>query len=69
MSRNSLLETDAISEVLSKLEKDAFTVFTSFQSKYLKTNSRKYYLLRRSDNVRHINVGGINSVVASIKNY
>ena len=44
--------------VLSKLEKDAFTVFTSFQNKYLKANSRKSNLIRRSDNVLHINVEG-----------
>ena len=55
---------------LSKLEKDASTVFTSFQDKYLKSNSRKYNLLTRSfNNVLHINVGEINSVVASKKNY
>ena len=44
--------------VLSKLEKDAITVFTSFQDKYLKVNSRKSNLLRRSDNVLYINVWG-----------
>ena len=55
--------------VLRKFEKDVFTVFTSFQNKYLKTNSRKSHLLTRFDNVLHINVGGSNSVVASIKNY
>ena len=55
--------------VLSKLEKDAFTNFTSFQNKCLKTNSRKSHLLTRSDNVLYINVGRINSVVASMKNY
>ena len=49
--------------VSSKLEKDAFIAVTSFYSKYLNTN-----LLTRSDNVLHINVGGINSIVASIKN-
>ena len=48
--------------VSSKLEKDAFIAVTSFYSKYLNTN-----LLTRSDNVLHINVGGINSIVASIK--
>ena len=42
--------------VLSKLAKDAFTVFTSFQNKYLKVNSRKSHLLTRSDNVLHTNV-------------
>ena len=55
--------------VLSKLEKDVFTVLISSQNKYLKTNSRKSHLLTRFDNVLHINVGKINSVVASIKNY
>ena len=40
-----------------KFEKDIFTVFTSFQNKYLKANSRKSLILRRSDNVVHINVG------------
>ena len=55
--------------VLSKLEKDVFTFFTSFQNKYMKTNSRKSHLLTKSDNVLHINVGRINSVVASMKNY
>ena len=50
--------------VLSKLEEDAVTVFTSFQNKYLKANSRKSHLLTRSENVLHTNVGGINSVVA-----
>ena len=69
MVRNFLLETGVISEVVNKLEKDAFTVFTSFQGKYLKTNSRKSHLLTRSDNVLHINIGGMNSVVASMKNY
>ena len=43
---------------LNKLRKDAFTVFTSFQNKYLKANSRKSNLLTRSDNVLHINVLG-----------
>ena len=42
----------------SKLEKDAFTVFPSFQNKYLKPNSRKSHLSTRSDNVLQINVGG-----------
>ena len=43
---------------LNKLRKDAFTVFTSFQNKYLKANSRKSHLITRSDNVLHINVLG-----------
>ena len=55
--------------VLSKLEKDVFTVFISFQNKYLKTNNGKSHLLTRSDNVLHINIGGINSEVASMENY
>ena len=66
---NSLLKTGATSEVLGKLKKDAFTVFTSFQNKYFKTNSTESHLLTRSDNLLHINFGGINSVVASMKNY
>ena len=41
--------------VLSKLEKDAFTIFTLFQNK---ANSGKSNLLTISDNVAHINVGG-----------
>ena len=53
---------------LSKLGKDVFTDFTLFQNKYLKANI-KPHLLTRSNNVLHINVGGINSVVASMKNY
>ena len=44
--------------VLSKREKDAFTVLTSFQKKYLKANSKKSHLLTRSDNVLHINIRG-----------
>ena len=55
--------------ILSKLEKDVFAVLISSQNKYLKTTSRKSHLLTRFDNVLHINVGKINSVVASIKNY
>ena len=55
--------------VLCKLEKDNFAVFISFQNKYLKTNSRKSHLLTRSNNILHINVCRINSVVASMKNY
>ena len=55
--------------VLSKLEKDVFAVLISSQNKYLKTNSRKFHLLTRFDNILHINVGKINSVVATIKNY
>ena len=55
--------------VLSKLEKDAFTVLISFQNKYMKTNSRKSHHLTRSDNVQDVNVGGINSIVASVKSY
>ena len=43
--------------VLRKLEKDS-TVFTWFQNNYLKANSRKSHLLRTSDNVLYINVGG-----------
>ena len=55
--------------VLSKFEKGAFTDFTSFHNKYLKANSRKSNLLTRSGNFLHNNVGGINSVVASMRNY
>ena len=58
--------------VLNKLEKDASTVFTWFQNNYLKANSGKSHLLTTSDNIQHLNVGGrggINSVVASMKNY
>ena len=55
--------------VLSKLEKDAFTVFTTFQNKYSKAKSRNSHIFTRSVNVLHINVGVINAVVASIKNY
>ena len=40
--------------VLNKLKKDALTVFTSFQNKYLKGNSRKSYLLTKSGNALHI---------------
>ena len=58
-----------IDVVLTKLEKGTFIVFISFQNKYLKANSRKSYVLTRSGNVLHIIVGGINSVVVSIKNY
>ena len=43
--------------VLSKLEKDASTVFISFQNKSLKANSRKSHFLTISDNVLHIKVG------------
>ena len=58
--------------VLSKLEKDAFTVFTSFRNKYLKANSRKSHLLTRSGNVLHMHVGGIklkNYKIVKLKNY
>ena len=44
--------------VLSKLEKDTFTVFAWFQNNYLKVNSGKSHLLTASDNVQHINVWG-----------
>ena len=44
-------------------------VFTSFQNKFFKANGRKSHLLTRFDNVLHITVGGIKSVVASVKNY
>ena len=50
--------------VLSKLEKDTSTVFTWFQNNYLKGNIGKSHLLTTSDNIQHINVGEINSVVA-----
>ena len=54
---------------LGQLEVDAVTVFTSFQSKYLKANSRTSHLVTRSDNVPHKSWGGISTVVASMKNY
>ena len=54
--------------VLSKLKKDPLTVFTLF-FQYSKVNSRKSYLLTRPVSVLYINVGGIISVVASMKNY
>ena len=54
--------------VLSKLEKDFFVRFTSFQNKYFKSNTRKSHLLTRSDSVLPINNGGINSIVAAMKN-
>ena len=44
--------------VLGKLEKDTSTVFTWFQNNFLKANDGKSHLLRTSDNVQHINVGG-----------
>ena len=44
--------------VLSKLEKDTFTVFTWFQNNFLEANSGKSHLLTLSDNIQHINVGG-----------
>ena len=45
--------------VMSELEKDVvFTVFTRFQSNYLKANSGKSHLLTTSDNVLDINVKG-----------
>ena len=50
--------------VLDKLEKDTSTVFTWFQNNYLKGNIGKSHLLTTSDNIQHINVGEINSVVA-----
>ena len=43
--------------VLSKLEKDAFTVFKLFQNKYLKVNSKKPCPLTRPHNFLHIDVG------------
>ena len=49
--------------------KAAKAVFILFQDKYLKPKGRKSHLLTRSDNALHINVGGINSVVTSMKNY
>ena len=55
--------------VLSKLEKGTSTVFTWFQNNYLKVNSGKSHLLITSDNAVHINAGGINSVIASMKKY
>ena len=55
--------------VLSKLEKDTSTVFTWFQNNYLKAISGKSHPLITSENVQDINVVGINSVVASMKNY
>ena len=55
--------------VLSKLKKGTSTVFTSFQNNFLKANSGKLHLLTTSNNIQLIKVGGINSVVASMKNY
>ena len=55
--------------VLSKLEKDTSTVFTWSQNNYLEADSGKSHLSATSDNIQHINVGGINSVVAIMKNY
>ena len=55
--------------ILSKLEKDASTVFTGFQNNYLKANSGESHLLATSDNVLHITIEGINSVVANMTNY
>ena len=52
-----------------KLEKDTSKVFTWFQNNYLKANSGKSHLLTTSDNIQHIDVGGIISVVAIMKNY
>ena len=54
---------------LIKLEKDTSKVFTWFQNNYLKANSGKSHLLTTSDNIQHIDVGGIISVVAIMKNY
>ena len=44
--------------VLSKLGKDALTVFTLFQNKCLKATNRKPHLLERSDNIQYVTVGG-----------
>ena len=52
-----------------RLEKDTSTVFTWFQNNYLKANSGKSHLLTTSDNIQHIDVVGIVSVVAIMKNY
>ena len=54
---------------LIKLEKDTSKVFTWFQNSYLKANSGKSHLLTTSDNIQHIDVVGIVSVVAIMKNY
>ena len=53
--------------VLSKLEKDTSTVFAWFQNNYLKANSRKSHLLTTISSI--LALGGISSVVASMKNY
>ena len=55
--------------VLSKLKKDTSTVFTWFENNNLKANCGKSHLLTTSDNIQHINVRGIISVVAYMKNY
>ena len=55
--------------VLRKHKKHTSTVFTWFQNDYLKANSGKSYVLTTSDYIQHINVAGISSVVASMKNY
>ena len=52
--------------VLSKLEKDASTVFTWFQNNYLKANSEKSHLLTIFSILM---LGLIYSAVASMKNY
>ena len=58
-----------INLVLSKLEKDTSTVFIWFKNNYLKANSGKLHLITKSDYIQYINVGGISSVVAIMKNY
>ena len=50
--------------VLSKLEKDTFTVFIWYQNNYLKANSGKSHLLTTSCNLHHVNVGG-NQLISS----
>ena len=51
--------------VLIKFEKDTYTVFTWFQNNYLKANSGKSHLIMSSI----LMLGGISSVVASMKNF
>ena len=56
--------------LLSKLEKDKSTVFTWFQNNYLKANSLKNHIFYEHLTISSIlMLGGINSVVASMKNY
>ena len=44
--------------VLSKLEKENFTVFTMLQNSYLKANCEMSHLLTICDNILYVNIGG-----------